>query len=288
MKRNKENIKRTVHKKRIFVAALLVILTIILTVSLVKIISGSSEPAIPVNEMNVIPKLNVRFNTYKNENFITKDGFKYYEAEDGTVSKFGIDVSFAQKEIEWEKVKSDGIDFAMIRLGYRGYESGKINLDEYFERNMKGAADAGIETGVYFFSQAVNEHEAEEEAEFVIKHIKDHDIKYPVAFDWEIISENTARTDNIPQDVLNSSALAFCQKIKEAGYQPIIYASLNLLREYFEKYDVNIISEYDLWLAEYKEHPEYPYEFKMWQYSNEGIINGINYPTDVNVFFVTN
>lgn len=232
----------------------------------------------------LVPNISVTFSKLDNKNFYRENGMLYY-TEGETVSKAGIDVSFAQKEIDWKKVSQSGIDFAIVRAGYRGYESGKLNLDEYFHKNMTGAQNAGIETGVYFYSQAVNEDEAVEEADFVLNLVSNYNITYPIAFDWETVPSDDARTDGITGDELNKCALAFCRRIEENGYKPVIYASLNLLREKFDKYSIDIISEYDLWLAEYKYRPEYPYQFKMWQYSDEGTIDGIDYPADINIMF---
>ncbi len=232
----------------------------------------------------LMPNINVTFSKLNNSNFYYSNGMTYYQ--DGEKkSSAGIDVSFAQKEIDWMKVRDAGIDFAMVRAGYRGYESGLLNKDEFFDRNMTGAQRAGIETGVYFYSQAVNEAEAVEEADFVLSMIDKYSVTYPVAFDWEPVTSDTARTDTLSGEELNRCALAFCRRIEERGYRPIIYASLNLLREKYDKYSVDVISDYDLWLAEYKRRPEFPYQFKMWQYSDEGTVDGIDYPTDINLFY---
>lgn len=249
-----------------------------------RIVSGGFVAVIAEPGECTVPNINVTFSKYKDENFYSQRGLRYYIDGDKK-SHAGIDVSYAQKEIDWNKVRNSGIEFAMIRAGYRGYESGKLNVDEYFEKNMKGALAAGIETGVYFFSQATNEKEAREEAEFVLNLIKDYNITYPVAFDWETVPDENARTAGITGEMLNKCALEFCSTVENAGYKPIIYASLNLLREKFDKYSIDVISEYELWLAEYKDLPEYPYHFKMWQYTSEGKIDGIGFDTDINIYF---
>ena len=231
-----------------------------------------------------VPNINVTFSKLDKNGFHKENGYITY-SEGEKKSKKGIDVSYAQKEINWNKVKAAGIDFAMIRIGFRGYESGMLNVDEYFQKNIKGAQKAGIETGVYFFSQATNEAEAIEEARFVLGMLKDFDITYPVAFDWEPVTHDTARTDELHGRALCDCALAFCKTIEAGGYRPVIYASLNLLREQYDNYDIEVISEYDLWLAEYKDRPEYPYKFVMWQYTDEGIVDGINTETDINLYY---
>lgn len=223
---------------------------------------------------------------YDPENFENREEFKYYFDNGDLKSMMGIDVSYAQREIDWKKVKAAGIDFAIIRVGYRGYESGDIHKDEYFDRNIEGAVNAGIKVGVYFFSQALSADEAQKEAEFTLEQIKGLPITFPVVFDWETIGTSPARTDDISSDDLNKSALKFCEIIENAGYKPMVYSSLNLLREQFNKYD-NRITRYDLWLAEYKDHPEYPKDFKMWQYTSEGHVDGIQKLVDLDVFFGT-
>ncbi len=282
---------RTFNRKQKIVLALIILIIIAMITGVCMIINLIIDHAQPVSVMQNTEihdeyGKNADKHDYNLDNIVDKNGYKYYYDSSGKKSSsLGIDVSYAQKKIDWDKVKSEGVDFAIIRLGYRGYETGILHTDEYFYDNVKGAVDAGVEVGVYFFSQAINIAEAREEAEYVLEKIKDMDITYPVVFDWEVISGNPARTDGISGDTLNKCAIEFCRKIEEAGYKPMIYASLNLLRDQYEKYDIDIISQYDLWLAEYKEYPEYPYDFKIWQYTNEGIIDGIDFKTDLNVYF---
>lgn len=224
---------------------------------------------------------------YDPDNFENRGEFKYYyDEEENLKSMMGIDVSYAQKNIDWYKVKRAGIEFAIIRVGYRGYESGDIHLDEYFEKNITEAVEAGVKVGVYFFSQALTPEEAKEEAEFTLEHIRGYNITFPVVFDWETIGTSPARTDNISSDNLNRSALEFCKTIENAGYKPMIYSSLNLLREQYHMYD-DRITKNDLWLAEYKNRPEYPKDFVMWQYTSEGHVDGIQKLVDLDVFFGT-
>lgn len=266
-----------------FISAVIIIINVLASASRpVNVIREIESEVEEVGEYDT----NAPFHTYDFKNIVDKYGFKYYYDNSGLQkSKLGIDVSYAQKEIDWQKVKSAGIDFAIIRLGYRGYETGNLHTDEFFEVNVSNAIDAGIEVGVYFFSQAVSVSEAREEAEYVLSTIQDKNITYPVVFDWEVITEAPARTDSVTSDVLSECALEFCSVIESAGFKPMIYASLNLLRSRYDKYNIDMISKYDLWLAEYKDHPDYPYEFKMWQYTNEGKIDGIDFATDLNVYF---
>lgn len=211
--------------------------------------------------------------------------YTYYENNE-PISRTGIDVSYHQGDIDWNKVAADGIDFAMIRIGYRGYEQGIMHQDELSEEYVKGAANAGIDVGVYFYSQAVSEAEAREEAVFVCELIKDYDIKYPVVFDWELPPDDTARTLGTTTETLNKCALAFCQEISDRGYKPMLYSNLKMA---LTKYDMRSLSAYDFWYVEYKDGhnpPLYPYELQMWQYASDGKVDGIDGYVDMNISFV--
>ena len=208
------------------------------------------------------------------------NGWLTYE-KDGKKAAAGIDVSFYQGEIDWEQVAAAGVDFAIIRLGYRGYSKGALQPDSKFEQNIQGALDAGLEVGVYFFSQAVTPEEAEAEAAYIINVIEGYEITYPVAFDWEPIAPgNNARTDGLDNDVLTQCAAAFCEKIRGAGYTPAIYfnQSLGYLR-----YDLRELTEYNLWLAEYDVKPDFYYHFDLWQYTHTGKVAGIEGEVDLDL-----
>ncbi|MBQ7801909.1 MAG: glycoside hydrolase family 25 protein [Oscillospiraceae bacterium] len=194
----------------------------------------------------------------------------------------GIDVSAHQQEIDWAKVAASGVDFAMVRVGYRGYESGKLVVDPYAEANLVGAAEAGLETGVYFFSQALNVEEALEEAAFLLEAIADYEITMPVVFDWETVHDESARSKEMDPRTLTDCALAFLGAVEEAGYTPMIYfntyQSRNLL--YLEE-----LKDYEFWLAMYTSRMDFPYAVKMWQYTDTGRVPGISGNADINVYF---
>lgn len=226
----------------------------------------------------------VEKNDINNEDIVAADsGELRYVVNDKTVSHKGIDVSKYQGEIDWTKVAADGVEFAMIRLGYRGYGSGQIVLDESALSNIENATKAGIKVGVYFFSQAVDENEAIEEAKFVLEHIKNYEISYPVVFDTEeILDDAGARTEGLSADELSKIAIAFCDKIKEEGYTPAIYANL---RWFALSLDMAQIKEYDKWYAYYDNRLYFPYKISMWQYTEKGTVNGINGDVDLNISF---
>lgn len=225
---------------------------------------------------------NVDVHTYDLSKLTTSENNRKSYSDLNCTSKIGIDVSYHQDYINWERVQADGIDFAIIRAGFRTYGTGEIKPDEKFEENIKGASEAGLDVGVYFFSQALNGQEAAEEAEFVIQALSDYDIKYPVVFDWEVIGDETARTYDISDEALTEAALTFCQKIEQAGYTPMIYGSTTMS---VFKYDLSQLAEYDFWLAQYYDIPDYPYEFDMWQYSASGVVDGIDSFVDINICF---
>ena len=223
---------------------------------------------------------------------MSKDGYSFHEETTSIpVSKKeveidGIDVSEFQGYIDWKQVKDSGIDFAFIRIGCRTYADGGIIYDNRFKENLYSADRAGIKTGVYFFSQALTVEEAIEEADAVIKCIEPFNITYPVVFDWEIIYEDYARTDTISIDSLADCCVAFCERVKEAGYTPMIYQNTSTL---LSKVDLPRVQEYDIWLAEYiedeEDEPTYYHDFKIWQYASDGKVPGISTDVDLNISF---
>lgn len=212
--------------------------------------------------------------------------YTYYE--NGTqLSKTGVDVSYHQGEIDWQRVAADGIDFVMLRVGYRGYETGEINLDERFHTYINGALDAGLEVGVYFYSQALTTEEAVEEANFVMEQVQRYDITYPIVYDWEIAEAETARTNEIAPYTVTECAAAFCDTIADGGYIPMVYGSLKFA---LFKLDMSKLKDYGFWYAEYKHgynEPMYPYDFKIWQYASDGKVDGIEGDVDLNICFDT-
>ena len=209
--------------------------------------------------------------------------FAAYE-DDRYTSVQGIDVSAHQEEIDWQKVSAAGIRFAFIRTGYRGTESGRCTEDAWFRTNMIGAAGAGIDIGVYFFSQAVTEEEAMEEADYVLSQIRDYPVTYPVVFDMEHPEIGTDRIRDLSREEKTRIAAAFMSRIKQAGYKPMLYNSTGLFDEF---YDMDMLSEYALWAAEYgASYPHYPYMFEIWQYTSRGAVDGITGNVDMDIRFI--
>ena len=194
----------------------------------------------------------------------------------------GIDVSSWQYEIDWQAVADAGTEFAMIRIGYRGSESGKLNADKYAQANLSGAAEAGLKIGVYFFSQALSREEAEEEARYVLDVIQDLDITMPVVFDWEKVEGANSRSMDMDRRTLTDCALAFLKVIEDAGYNAMVYFNPHQSRNLFY---LSELKQYDFWLANYTDRMDFPYKVKMWQYTESGIIPGIDTPCDFNIYF---
>lgn len=204
------------------------------------------------------------------------------EVVEKTPLYWGVDVSEHQQEIDWQSVASAGADFAMIRAGYRGYTEGQVYADEYFKANMRGALKAGLDVGVYFFSQAVTVEEAVEEAKFVLQMLKGWELTYPIVYDWEFIENTSARTYNMTAEEVTDCAMAFCETIAYAGYTPMLYFGQNASIEHF---DLERLRVFDFWLADYTDSPVFPYDFQMWQYSSSGSVDGIAGNVDVNYCF---
>ncbi|MBQ9809105.1 MAG: glycoside hydrolase family 25 protein [Ruminococcus sp.] len=220
--------------------------------------------------------------THSTDSIVTRNGYSFYKENGHVTSIAGVDVSDYQGDIDWEKVHDAGIEFAIIRIGYRTYGSGKVTLDENFANNIKAADKAGVKVGVYFFSQAINTDEAIEEADAVLDAIEGFNITYPVIYDWELIYGDSARTDKVTVEELADCCIAFCERVKSAGYTPMIYQNKNTT---MFKLDLPRLQDYDFWLAEYGDEPTYYYDYQMWQYSSEGYVPGINGEVDMNISF---
>ncbi len=212
---------------------------------------------------------------------LQENGEIVYLDDSQRVSSFkGIDVSKHQGTIDWKKVAGDGVSYAFIRAGYRGSTNGKLMEDERFQDNIKGALDNRIDVGIYFYTQAVTEQEAREEAEFVLDLIKDYDVSYPVVLDLEEVTSNAARTAQMTKEEYTKAAITFCDKIREAGYTPMIYGNL---KTFMIMLDLKKIEDYEKWFAYYDSTVYFPYDFSIWQYSAKGKIAGIEGDVDLNV-----
>ena len=197
-------------------------------------------------------------------------------------AKSGIDLSKWNVVTDWQAVKEAGVEFAIIRAGYRGTVTGALVVDPAFEEHMKGASEVGIQTGVYFFTQAVNEVEAVEEASMVVEVLKEYNVQYPIFIDTEGAGGD-GRADNLDVATRTAVCEAFCNTIENEGYKAGVYASRNW---YNNKLDVSQLGNHYIWLAEYCDEPLYEGDYHMWQYTSKGQINGIEGNVDRNISYI--
>ena len=229
---------------------------------------------------------------FKDSDFVWEGDRLKYIGDEYDV-RFGIDISAYQTEdrrnqhIDWEAAKADGVEFAIIRVAIRGTSEGALWLDNFFERNIDGAMAAGLQTGVYIFSQAVNVQEALDEAELVIACLREHPINGPVCYDWEV-ENRTYRTYRVPGKIATECALAFCQRIEEAGYTPMIYTSHEIADL---RYDWDTLSAYRLWYPWYLtkrdrvSNANFYSHMVIWQFSKRCEVDGVGKKVDGNLWF---
>ena len=210
-----------------------------------------------------------------------KTEIKKQHTTDAT-SRFGIDVSKWNGDIDWDKVKADGVEFVMIRCGYRGTTMGSLIEDPNFLVNIRGAKAAGLDVGVYFFTQAINEVEAVEEASMVIALCEGYELDYPVMIDSEGAGGN-GRADSLDVETRTKVCKAFCETIENAGYEAGVYASRSW---YNANLEVNKLEKYRIWLAEYRSTPLYSGYYDMWQYTSKGKVDGIEGNVDLNISYI--
>lgn len=229
------------------------------------------------------PLEGVPANELTEESFSSNDGRIEYTGTDYDVLR-GVDVSEHQLDIDWKQVAASGVDYAYIRVGWRGYTEGGLFEDAYFERNIQGALDAGLHVGVYMFSQAVTVQEAIEEADFVLERIGKYNVTLPVVFDWEKIEAAEARSHGLTMELRTDCARAFCETVKSAGYVPCVYFNRNLG---YYGYDLTRLTDYEFWFSlPESRFPNFYYACDMWQYSFTETVPGIAEPTDMNLWFI--
>lgn len=240
------------------------------------VVSSGKFNFVPINK-------ELKLNNYREENLqIQENGEYLYIENDEVVSHKGIDVSRFQGDIDWKAVAEDGVEFAFIRVGNRGYGTGKLVEDDKFEKNIEGALAAGIHTGVYIYSQAVSEDEIREEAQFVLDKLEGYQIDGPIVFDVEKTADASGRMNQISLEERTNLTLLFCQMIEQAGYKPMIYHNVEMGALMI---DVETLEQYDKWLAYYNDDMYYPYAYSIWQYTDKGKVNGIKGNVDLNISF---
>lgn len=215
-----------------------------------------------------------------------KAGLKRYMENGRKTSYVGVDISKHTGEINFTGVKAAGVDYVMIRLGSRGYSTGQIALDENFKQNIEGAIEAELDIGIYFYSQAVSPEEAIQEANFVIQNLEPYraHVKYPIAFDMEFVSNDKSRIEGLSREDKTTVTATFAEGVKAAGYVPMIYGDKEWL---LKEIDLTKLQDYDVWLSQEEDIPDYPYLYTMWQYDTDSILNGIEGGADLNICFVS-
>lgn len=225
-------------------------------------------------------------NTYDFTNLSESADLKKYTENGKKISYVGVDISKHNGSVNFRSLKAAGIDYVMIRLGARGYSTGQLSLDDNFAENMEAAVEAGLDIGIYFYSQAINQEEAVQEVNFIVQNLEPYraNITYPVAFDMENVSNDKARIDELTRDDKTAITDSFLSGIQAAGYIPMIYGNKEWL---IKNIDLAKLQNYDIWLSQDEDIPDYPYQFAMWQYTTTGVVNGVKGDANLNICFVS-
>lgn len=259
----------------IAICAVIIVLVVALVVVTLSALNSTPQPApqtsTPVEEVD-----------HRWDDLTWENGRAYFSENGQVTSQTGIDVSEHQGWIDWNAVSNDNIDFAYIRLGNRGYTEGVIFQDQYYEYNIDAAREAGLDLGVYFFSQAINEEEAREEAEFVLEKLGGRTLDLPIAWDHEVVADSNGRANNIDRETLTKCAQAFFEVIEAAGYDTILYGNTHDL----ERIDLEALGAEPVWLAEYDvDKPTPKLALTMWQYTNGATVSGVDGAVDLDIRF---
>ena len=283
-------------RKTLFLGATALLVVVIIVISAVMLARGPRTSSVEllekdgntakVNDMYegdmTIPYYDIRTSNYNPEDFEEKNGVVTYAGD----SFVGINVSQKAGEIDWNAVAESGVEFAMIRVGYRGNDKGRISLDSNLEANITGATEAGLPVGVYFYSKAVTDTEAEEEANFVLEQIRPYQMTYPVAIFWEYDRKDSGEVDEKSRtvrcngDQVTGFIQTFLKKIKTVGYKTAFYADKKMG---YESLDLSRLTDHDMWYAEYQPAPSFYYDYKMWQYTKDGEVPGISKPVPITI-----
>lgn len=241
--------------------------------------------AVPVDDGSgtiwIEPIKDLPASALKSDEFTRRGGAIAYTGSEFAAYQ-GVDVSEWQKTVRWDEVAAGGIDFAVIRCGFRRYGGGEIETDPLFETNYTGAGSAGLRRGVYFFSQAISVEEAREEAEYVLRLLDGRAMELPVFFDWETVAAAGGRANGLDGATVTACAAAFCRVIEDAGYKAGIYFNLQMG---YHTYDLSQFTDSVLWLAEPSTHPTFYYHTALWQYDHHAAVPGIDTDADLNLLF---
>lgn len=224
-------------------------------------------------------------NTFDFTKMEDKAGLKQYMENGRKISYVGVDISKHTGKVYFPSLKAAGVDYVMIRLGSRGYSTGQITLDENFKENIEGAIEAQLDVGVYFYSQAISQDEAVQEANFVAQNLEPYraHVKYPVAFNMGFVSNDKSRIEGLSREDKTAVTVSFLDAVRASGYVPMVYGDKEWL---LKEVDLTKLQDYDVWLSQEEEIPDYPYRYAMWQYNTDGVLNGIDGGADLNICFV--
>lgn len=286
------------NRRNLFLAVTAFLIVVLIVVSAIILAQGPRDTIVQVVSRNgstdltvtdlydgkmTIPYYNAPVSSYKMDQFVERKGIISYEGGD---SYIGVNVNDQLGDIDWAQVAESGVEFAMIRVGYREYGTGKIVPDSKFQDNIEGAQAAGLPVGVYFFSKAVTDAEAEEEATFVLNQIHGYSVTYPVAFYWRYSSKDDGSKDEKDRTIrcngeqVTGFVDTFCKKVKVAGLKTCFYSDKSMG---YETLDLEALKDYDMWYSEYRAVPSFYYDFKMWQYTREGKVPGIEKDVPLNL-----
>lgn len=276
MGNNSSKNNRTSSPGRILVLPMLgtIVLILVIMVSLLNGNNASRQSSTIEEPVATLPA-----NPYAPEDF--KYEGNYLTCTTGK-ALLGVDVSEHQQQIDWKQVKDAGMEFAFVRIGYRGYTEGKLYPDESAEQNLNGARDAGLKIGAYFYSQATTTVEAAEEAAFCIDYLQKYKLDLPVVFDWEYVSSD-ARTADVDMQTVTDCAKTFCQALENAGYEAMVYFNPSITTTHL---DLLQLQEYPFWLSLYSDTMDYPHKVEFWQYTQDGKVPGIPGDADINLWFI--
>lgn len=236
----------------------------------------AEEETEATQETTIPPEANP-FNQYDFQ--YNKQNYLYCLKQESYV---GVDVSAFQHDIDWNQVKASGVDFAMLRLGYRGWGAkGTLVEDEYIQQNLAGTAAAGIPIGAYFFSQATTLDEVHEEIEFMLEILGDYQLDYPIVLDWEVANPTEGRVRNVTRRELTDMLRYFCDEMNARGFDPMVYFNWTQASRMIY---LSELEDYPFWLALYQDRMTFPFRVEMWQYTSEGKVPGIEGDVDINVY----
>ena len=271
-------LEKTVYRQPLF-WLLSILVAVLLAVCLLTGLNRPAEPTAPKDYLGQSGFTGLTENPLAPEDFIYEGDYLTCLS---TEAVLGIDVSVWQEQIDWAQVRQSGVEFAVLRLGYRSMHEGALREDSMAKAHYAGAKAAGIAVGAYFFSQAVTPQEAVEEAEFVLELVKDWDLDMPIVFDWEHTGSDT-RTAHVNARTLTDCINAFCQTVEAQGYPTMVY--FNAFQAENSLY-LDELSKYPFWLAQYEQMLDCPYRVNMWQYTNKGRVPGISGDVDLNLYFI--